>query len=233
MPRPVVDPVVKTVTNERNGMSHETTDHPAFGQITANRVSGHTYLYGSDFDHNGYVTIRIKHSQQIRDLSHEWYYSGKDIVEVALSEAQWATFVSSMNAGDGTPCTVDRIGNEAMPALPPPRESKLQYEKEAKEAAADAVAALERLRGKVEDMKIPARQKTELLSSIATARGALHSSIPFILSSFGEHAEKIVERAKVEVNAYATRTLMRLGLGNMVGKAESPVELGDGKDGAS
>lgn len=53
-------PEVKQV--DRYGETAQETRHPAYGQISASRVSGERVLYGSDFRHRNFVQIRI-HSQ--------------------------------------------------------------------------------------------------------------------------------------------------------------------------
>lgn len=97
----------------------EIITHPAFAQISASRVSGGTYLYGSDFQHHNYVTISIKlsESHQRKGSGRDWAFGREEILEVALSEAQWATFVSTMNVGDGVQCTLSRKNGSFVPGL--------------------------------------------------------------------------------------------------------------------
>src|SRR3546814_7975032 len=68
-------------------------DHPAFAQIAASRVrcAGGEILYGSDFPHQNFVSIRICRSSLNRDLSNDWHYGKDQMMEVNMSEAQWAT----------------------------------------------------------------------------------------------------------------------------------------------
>jgi len=81
--------------------------HPAYAQIGANRVSGGAYLYGSDFKHQHYITIQIHDSELHRQLSGDRAHSKRRLIEIAMSEAQWATFVSSLNQGGGVQCTLE------------------------------------------------------------------------------------------------------------------------------
>jgi hypothetical protein len=101
-----------------NGRDGTAYTHPAFGQISASRVTGSTTLFGSDFLHQHYVTIKVNRAELNRDLSRDWHFQREEIVEVALSEAQWATFVSSMNVGAGSQCTIQRVQGEQMPSIP-------------------------------------------------------------------------------------------------------------------
>src|SRR5687767_12050919 len=98
----------KPTTTKRVGRTDRgtTESHPAYGQISASRVSGSINLYGSDFRHNHYVIVSIHRSVLDRDLSHDWPFPRQEIIEVALSESQWAHFVSSLNAGSGAQCTI-------------------------------------------------------------------------------------------------------------------------------
>src|SRR5690606_8026331 len=99
-----------TVTpHSMGGTKHE---HPAFATIGASRISGHANLFGSNVGHNGFVKITINEGTMYRDgYSESIHGGGKSYAEVWLSEAQWVSFVSRMNVGSGTPCTLRHYGN--------------------------------------------------------------------------------------------------------------------------
>src|SRR3546814_5396409 len=69
------------------------------------------------FPHQNFVSIRICRSSLNRDLSNDWHYGKDQMMEVNMSEAQWATFVSSMNVGSGTPCTLASVDGQPVPGL--------------------------------------------------------------------------------------------------------------------
>jgi hypothetical protein len=98
------DPTIEKVDSP---ISDSVEKHPAYAQIGASRVSGGTYLYGSNFAHQHYVTISITKSELNRSLSRDWASGGEEYIEVALSEAQWASFVSTLNSGTGIQCTLN------------------------------------------------------------------------------------------------------------------------------
>lgn len=208
----IVEPVVVEESGP-GGRKQRVTQHPAFGQIVASRVSGNgMVLYGSDFVHNGCVRVTIRTSEQMRDLSHDWYFAGRELITVELSEAQWATFVSAMNVDSGPPCTIVHVKGERMPGLPTPGSSTATFEADAAEDAAEAIAALDALAARIAELKVSEKQRKELLGHVETARRKLTESLPFVLEQFSRYAHKTVARAKVEVSAYVTRTLTRLGL---------------------
>jgi hypothetical protein len=85
--------VVAQTTDE-----HGDEQHPAFGMIGASRVSSSppgATLFDSDIRHQHTVTVRIATATRRRDLNHGWLHRKREFVEVEMSEAQWASFVSS------------------------------------------------------------------------------------------------------------------------------------------
>lgn len=212
MPRPIEEPTVEHVTN-----SESIVRHPAYAQISASRVSGGTHLYGSDFSHQHYVTIRICESSLRRNLSRDWPQGSiaAGFVEVDLSEAQWAEFVSSMNFGSGVQCTLRRRENREIPGLPVPRRRDDQFRDEVRETMVDSLAHLDKLSAAIDEMKASEKQKNELRGHLRMARQELLSEIPFVEKQFAEHMETTVQKAKIEINAYGTHMLIKTGIAQL------------------
>lgn len=205
-------------------------DHPAFGQISVSRVSGHAVLYGSDFLHQHYVTIRIHRSQLNRDLSRDWHFGRDELVEVSLSEAQWATFVSSIGMGGGVPCTLERVMGKRMPLIPlrvEEDEVRGEAEERMKRAAArvrETMAAVEEAVG----VGLSKAKRDAILKHLTSLERDLGDQLPFIAKSFAEHMETTVEKAKVEVNAYMQATVQRAGLAALAAAEGMPLQIGSG-----
>ncbi len=224
--RKIVDPV----RTERNSPVAESTyDHPGFGQIQASRVSGGAVLYGSDFIHQHFVTVTIRRSQLNRSLSLDWHFGREELVEVQLSEAQWATFVSSMNVGQGVPCTIAHVAGKPMPSLP--------YRNE-REATTDDTQRIiggltARVDAAIEEMTtgigagLSEKKRAALLEGLKRLRRDVSDSLPFVAKSFSAHMETVVEKSKVEVNAYANAAVARAGLAALGGAP--PLQLGPGE----
>lgn len=209
--RPEIPP---TISKPEIGHSDSVATHPAYAQIGASRVSGSARLYGSDFVHQNFVRIRISKSEMHRSLANDNPYgSNQSYIEVDLSEAQWATFVSSMNVGWGTQCTLRYRDREEIPGIAAPAEDRQQqFKREAAERAERAVAQMDELAAEIDALKVSEKQKNALKGRLTTARMQLTSNIPFVLDQFAENMEKTVEKAKVEVNAYVLNTIQRAGL---------------------
>ena len=149
--------------------------HPAYAQISASRVSGHAVLYGSDFNHQHYVTISITPSELHRGLSYDRPHAllRGEIVEVALSEAQWAHFVSSMNQGSGTQCTVQHLHGKLVPQIPEPPDRKAQIVAEADEKMRDVQRQLAALDEELGELKLSTKQKDLLRRKLGMIRQQL------------------------------------------------------------
>lgn len=215
MPRLIEEPVVTAP----NDILHDTiTTHPAYAQIVASRITGGSMLYGSDFQHQNYITISVRPSELVRHLSNDRYYANAlPLIEVKLSEAQWATFVSSMNIGFGVPCTLSHYGEKEIPGLPFPKSKKKTFTDEVESKAQKALDRMDILAEEIEQLKLSSKIKQQLLSKLEDIRTPLTSSIPFILGQFAEHMEESVEKAKIEINAYGTQMLMQTGLSALQG----------------
>lgn len=206
--------VEPTITQKRGaGGSIETTaEHPAYGMIGASRVSGGTMLFGSDFQHNAFVRITLRKANVRRDLSTDWPHASKELFEVDMSEAQWAEFVSAMNVGFGVQCTIRHLQGEFMPGIPYPEKRMDQFRAELAEDLSDSLEALDDLTAAIRELKLSEKQKAELRKRVDKSRSRLTSSVPFVAKRFAEHVETTVSKARIEINAHATHTIMRTGL---------------------
>jgi hypothetical protein len=199
-----------TTTAERDGTVHT---HPAFGQISLTRVSGDRTLYGSDFQHNTYIALRIRASDLRRDLARDWHFARQEHIEVHMSEAQWATFVSSFSIGEGVPCTINHLNGKSVPEFPL-RDSGQEFKREADDKLSKVVKELEQTLTFVREntVGLSGTKVAKITARLETAIRETALNVPFIAQQFSEHIEERVEKAKVEVAAYTTATITRVGL---------------------
>lgn len=205
-----------TITTKKGSSGDEDTfSHPSYAMIGASRITGQSCLFGSDFVHNGYICVRVRRAVVRRSLSHDWYGSkgfAEDVVELNLSYAQWAEFVSSMNMGDGIPCTLSRVGVESIPEISDPKKTTEQFTREVDETLDDADKAIKKAMELLEGSGLSEKKKAEIRGAMSKARQEIGTNMEFVAKSFDKHMQKTVAKAKIEVNAYATSTVMRLGM---------------------
>lgn len=208
------------------GTDSATYTHPAYAQISASNVHGGAYLYGSDFKHHNYVVIRIKRSEMNRSLSSDWPFAREELIEVAMSESQWATFVSSMNRGEGSQCTLQHYQGEMVPQIPRIEGKIAKFRAEGSEAADEAVRAIKEFEQEIRDSKISQKQKDAWLRKLSFIEGRTTGNLRFVASQFGEHMEAVVNKAKTEISAFAHNMIMRTGLSKLIGPEDAKKMLG-------
>lgn len=207
--RPIQEPTV-TPDARDNGTWHE---HPAFASIHAHRVSGGAVLFGSDFLHQSYITVRIATCKLKRDLCTDWHHvSSPPYIEVSLSEAQWATFVSSLNVGSGTPCTLKSRDGQHVPGLPAPVDRREQFAFEQDERHQRAMRSLKEAADAIASSGLSKVKQKELLDKISDAQMNFGSNQRFVAEQFAEHMETTVEAAKMEIHGYIAGATRQLGL---------------------
>lgn len=222
--RDVQEPV--TVARDGPGGYGQTeTTHPSFAQIGVSRVSGHMNLFDSDFAHSAYMVIRIHPTKLIRNLSNDWFFADRmPYIEVALSEAQWASFVSSPNFGDGVPCTLTHKDGKSIPELPSPPDRRKTFKDEMANDIADTLKVLDEADADIDAMNLPKGKASALKARNQTIRRKLTSSLPFVADQFDEHMEKGVEKAKAEIHGYFGGVIQRAGIAAL-GNVEPPLQI--------
>ncbi len=222
MSRKTIMPEIERLKDDP--ISDSVERHPSYALIGANRwIGGESFLYGSDFRHAAGVTVTIRKSELHRGLSNDYAHSLGELIEVDLSEAQWATFVSTLNSGMGTQCTLRFLPGEIIPGIARGNDRKKQFKLEASEALKEAEVAAARLSELIEK----GGRKTEMRDAIRTVLAAFssQSGVSFIAKQFGEHVEKVTEHAKIEVSAYVGNAIARAGLVALKGGA--PISITD------
>lgn len=228
MTHPIQEPVA-TESRSNSGGTKTVYKHPAYAQIRANRVTGGTTLYGSDFVHHNFITIAIARSELTRELAHDWHFARQDEIEVTLSEAQWATFVSSLNVGTGTPCTLTHLRGEVVPSLPY-RNAADDHKKEVHAKITEATKIVdEAMKALDEELgpSLSSKKKAIVMERLTRLRRELGSNLPFVADSLDRHMEQTVEKAKIEVHAYANSVIQRTGLAALAGNALLQLGPGD------
>lgn len=189
--------------------------HPAFGMIQVNRRSSHpgAVLFDSDIRHGHTVVVSVHTATRQRDLSRDWIHPRKELVEVEMSEAQWASFVSSMGT-QGVPATLRVTEGEYM--LP-----GLSYDPRLAHSMDEVKGAAEATFGQIEqamaaydalDSKATAKEKRLAIDKVRASVRNARSNVAYTARSLTEHAENVVQRSRADIEAMAVQAADRLGL---------------------
>jgi hypothetical protein len=214
----IEQPKVEEVRDAAGDIERRLT-HPAYALIRATRVTGHCALYGTDFIHNNLVKIAITRSALHRSVSHDWPAPGAELVEVAMSEAQWARLISSTGGVDAeTQCTLVKLGPDTIPGLPPPKSRVDEFTKEMRRTQAKAMRTLGSLRTSIEDLGLSKRATERLTAMVEEARVRMSLNAERVVDQFDKHAEHLIDEAKTEVSAW---------MQTMIASAQAAARLGD------
>lgn len=215
MKRETVEP-----TARKNAAGDETTfEHPAYGVVTIHKIHGTHMLFGSDFEHQACLELRVRNASHVRRLSSDWYHGNREIVSIKLTFAQWASLLSSMNMGDGVPCTIEHVAGEYRPYLPPPVSNSDRFKSEHTETLQDAIRELNELEALTDNPKIPAGIRSELRLKVQKARQEIKDNLGFVETQFNRDVEKSLSKAKLEIDSYIGMAIEKVGLGALGGKA--------------
>jgi hypothetical protein len=229
--RSIPEPYVTGIPIERPREQGERKQfyHPCWGTITISRCSctPPQSLFGSNLSHSHFISLSIHRASKQRQLNRDDIYSEEEIIQVEMSEAQFASFVASMGQGMGTPCTIFRFDGYGITQAPTTDMSRTFYQ-EGKEKLEELLPTLGEATDMTREMLDTSANKTKL-KNLAGKLHELESTIndvmPFILAQFAEVMENTVEAAKQEVNAYAhqvNKDLAKLGAAT---EAYAPVPL--------
>ena len=187
---------------------HGAEQHPSWCLIGASRVSATpgAVLFDSEIRHQHYVIIRLTRADRRRDLNRDWLHGTQQLVEVAMSQAQWAEFVSSMNQGQGTACTLTYEGVQQVPEFPyAPRMAESMAE--VRGAADEALEGIREAFAKVKD-----KPNKGNIQHLEWAIKNAPSNMAFAAKSLAEHTETVVAKAKADLEAMVVAKADQLGL---------------------
>ncbi len=199
--------------------------HPSYAIIrVAHPSGGDGRLFGSPLLHDRRVSIEICEASIERSHSEDRFFAKNQMIRVEMSAEQYARFVAGGHTHSGVPCTLRRLGGQIVESPPTQARVDLHYE-EARAKAAEALEALDQLQARLDVLleRLPSKTKSEIHGAIRLARGRLADHLPHVVSMMHEHMAKVVEQAKVEVEAFVRRQA-----GALAGGGRSAMTLSTG-----
>jgi len=210
-----------TISQDETPFKGERLNHPAFGNVTVSKITGHANLFMSELAHKNYVEIEICEAELHRDGYSETLFGGRSpIVRIQMSEMQWAHFVSTPNIGSGTACTIKYAPESGTPIKRRPSIdpiSRAAYKiDEFGKGALELAALAQSLRGRIDEILEGKSVKKGDLKSLQSDLSLLGSMAPrnakFAKETFVEFAEQVTESAKADFDGYVLNTVRDLGI---------------------
>jgi len=199
-------------------MSEEKTSFR--GLVGFNRITGQKKLYMSNLINNNWIALRIYEGRDNTEYGEKKVFakSGKPLVEVELSAAQFAELLTTMNVGHGVPCTlryVDGVEIDQSGLQEDERPidiGKKHFKENAKEVSDKLSEMTSRFKKDLEEMKIPKKDKARVTDILNTVEREVLANMPFYVSLFEESAKKVVTESKSEIDAFVQGGIVKAGL---------------------
>lgn len=192
--------------------------HESWALVTWHRITGSPRrLFGSALEnHHSTVSLTISRGQRAFDLSQDWYYPDKEIIEIEMSATQFAEFLTSPNMGCGVPATIRTFQGKHMEDPPDEGVEAQRVQEDFKENTTELG---KKLRETIVKIQKVLQKKTILKADREFLRGAynkllmeVEQNMPFALEQFREASDKVVQAGKAEVEAFTTHFIHALGL---------------------
>lgn len=220
------------------GEYEENFHHPAFGMIGFNRIlGGSDVLFGSSIKHNNKIMLTIKHGMQSRNLHEDHYYGRKAIIEVEMSYAQFAECISTMNVGDGVPCTITYTEKEGhIPYIKDNTTKREQFRNEFSETITKAMEQVQEQINQIQESlntkkNLGVKDRQEMIRELQQVKYNIGTNLDFCASQFDEQMDKSTLEAKGEIEAFCQNKINSIAQAALVErkdefvKLKNPVEL--------
>lgn len=200
--------------------------HPSFATVALNRVSSTgTTLFDSPLKHQHFINLSIHKAHKVRHLNQDWVHADEELIEVRMSEVQFANFITSSGIGGGVPCTLNRFDGKSVPECPS-EHARETYENEVKDDLKELTTLLKGLVKTVEEIvakpRLNVEDKNKLREAAQDAYMKVSDSLPFLHQQFTEKMDKTVSQARAEAIAHVHQVIQKAGLAKIVDAGEFP-----------
>lgn len=193
--------------------------HSSFGVINISRgvCSEKMNLFGSSIQQRTFIRVDISKAILMRDLNRDWIMPDHEvpIVSVYLSPSQFADAITSLNQGEGTPCTINFMEGHSVPE-PEIENKRVQFDAEFEEHMKEVTSNTNRFYTEIGRIlnkpSIGKHDRAEIMKQLDQLKMQIESNIPFIKRQFSEQMDKTVVEAKNEITAFIEDKIKKLGL---------------------
>jgi hypothetical protein len=200
-----------------NNQEEEIQTHPAYAQIRFTRTTGRARFYGSELEQDHYITMEIQRSEITRSLTDDRFFaSGLPIIKLRLSSGQFAELITSLNVGQGVPCTLEMVNGVPVEKLPEVENRKEFVHRKFSERMEQFAKALHAKQRRVKELSakktLSKDDQSELNRLMEWLTMEVVSNIPFFVECFQETTDKVVLEAKMEVENAIMHKVTSLGM---------------------
>lgn len=205
--------------------------HPSFGMLSFNRThGGHSNLFGSSIQHNDTIHMVLREGVVTRGLNDDWYVGEDKILEVEMSQSQFAELITSMNVGTGTPCTIKYLRGKGRINEADFINKRQQIANEFKESMNERMSDAKEFYDEIKELfatkkSIGKGDREMILKRLANVTQGMESNSKFIFNQFQNQVDKTITEAKGEIEAFAQNKINAIAQQALVEQKEDILKL--------
>ena len=198
----------------------EIIQHEAQGQLMFSRCNGRNNFYGSELEHDHYISMELHQSEKERTLSKDLLFNrGATIVKLRMTSNQFAEMITNMNYGSGVPVTIERIEGRGIKKLPQQESRKefvhRKFYDRMKEFGNTIRDNQEKAKQLVKKKTLSKQDIHDLTHQLDWLTGEVERNIPFFMKCFQETMDEVVVEAKTEVENAIQHKISVLGMNEL------------------
>lgn len=198
--------------------------HPSYAMAGFKRVhsGGNHKFFGSDIDCSSWIELEIKKGcEYFRDgekYPSSVFDGGGSYISVAFTPVQFAELLTTLNMGEGVPCTITTLDNKMVERIPDdfsPNSLDYQkghFKKELKDFNNNLKSSIDSVSELLKKKTLSKADKETILNIFSNISRKVNSDIPYYVEYYKEATDKIVTHAKGEIDAALQHCLINTGL---------------------
>jgi hypothetical protein len=159
--------------------------------------------------------LSIKKAKKIHELSHEHYYATNELIEVEMSNTQFAELLTSLNHGDGVPVTIRRFNGKMIERCPETTQRQ-KLHNDLKNKIIKATKIVSDTKTKLAEIfkkpNITKKDKQKINDLMYHLEMDLQQNLPYVKQQVDEAIQKTVLEAKNEIDAAIQHKIISAGI---------------------
>lgn len=201
--------------------------HPAFGMIAFSRISSSdtVQLFGSEVKSSSTIRMRVCQGSELWTLSEKHFFADSTpLIEVEMTASQFAEAITTLNSGNGAPCTIRHFNREQIPDFKDEDTLHELIQKDLKADVENVVSLTDKLisdlNSVLAETQLSKAKKELLVKTVERLRMQVKDNMPFVLTQYQRALAKVTTAAKAEIDSFVTHVALTRGLNSLVAIAE-------------
>lgn len=211
---------------ETGSMGGTRERHESFGLVGVSRIShaGRNRMFGTHLDQHP-TTFRFTVKRAVRyhsQLAYDSYFHDHEaapveLVEFEMTATQFVELLTSLNVGEGVPCTLRYVMGTRMEDVPEEHKSEHEvirntFKRDMLNVAKSAKPATDQIDAILDKKTIGKGDRDEIRGLVRSIVKQFDDHAPFVMRQFTEATTRMETAGKAEVEAYAQQVIRAAGL---------------------